>query len=309
MKPIAWTRFAAEALALYAPPLGPRATWWKVKQTLEELAAAGCRSTRDLDPPHVARWLVAHQDRRPASNASILRTARALASYAVMRGYLESNPFDWKSPEKWTRLDREEPEPFDRHLSPQALRRVLDQADRGATDWPGRRLRALAYLLAYTGARRMEVLGLLVADVDQAAGLLEIRTNPRRPLKTRRSAALLAMPATLAAVLAGWIPEAGSVWLVPNVTRSGPWFGGRPGHRPYDQLRDLGRRAGVEGLCFDSFRDTLATSAESLGLGELELQRQLRHTTTRTQRHYRKREVANLRGIAAKLDGLKELPA
>jgi integrase len=47
-------------------------------------------------------------------------------------------------------------------------------------------------------------------------------------------------------------------------------------------------------------RHSWATHAEARGLGELMVQRQLRHTTKRTQKHYRHADEAN---IAAAVGG------
>lgn len=302
---IPFARFRSELLLLYKPPAARQGTYMKVRQALDEFSAAGAHSTRDLTPALIARWLASHEARSPAANASIARHARVICRYAVSQGYLRTDPFDWRSPAKWCRLD--EHNPIDRHLSPDALKRVLNAAESLPADWAGQRLHALVLTLAYTGLRRNEALGLMVADLDFAACTLEIRANPRRPLKTARSAAVLALPAPLWPVLSRWSRLCGSVWLFPNVTRSGPWLSGRPGHRAYDGIRALGESVGVPGLCFDSFRDTLATLAEMLGLGELELQRLLRHSNPRTQAHYRKAEVATATATAAKLAKLREL--
>jgi integrase len=128
-----------------------------------------------------------------------------------------------------------------------------------------------------------------------------VRTNERRPLKTTASAAKIAIPEPLEAVLRDWIPQCECEWLFPGTTRSGPWLSGGPGVRAYDQLVALGERAGIPDLCFSSMRHTVGTLAESWGMGELELQRLLRHTTRRTQAHYRKADLDQIRGIGRKI--------
>jgi integrase len=71
--------------------------------------------------------------------------------------------------------------------------------------------------------------------------------------------------------------------------------------RALDQVRDLGVRAGVEGLTIASFRHTFASLAEGWNMSELELQRLLRHSRIRTQRAYRHELPAVLREAGAKV--------
>jgi integrase len=188
-----------------------------------------------------------------------------------------------------------------RHLSRSELAGVLAQADAEAVDWRGRRLRALVYLLAYTGMRSAEALGLEVGDCDFAEGLVSIRPNRARALKTASSAARLALAAPVVEVLRGWVRECGSPWLFPGLRRRSPWLGGGPGIRAVDQVKALARRAGVPGVTLLCFRHTLATLAEVGGLGELELQRQLRHSSPRTQVGYRHGDLEELKRTAGKL--------
>jgi integrase len=167
--------------------------------------------------------------------------------------------------------------------------------------WRAARLRAVVYTFAFTGARRRELLGLAVEDVDLVASTITIRTNRRRGLKTRKSAARLPIAAQLGQVLAEWISLAGSEWLFPGVRRKAPWLEGPCGDKALDQVKALGLRAGVPGLTLQSFRHTFASLSEGWGIGELALQRILRHTRIRTQRAYRHELPAVLREAAAKI--------
>lgn len=67
-----------------------------------------------------------------------------------------------------------------------------------------------------------------------------------------------------------------------------------PGGRPLDELKAAGRAIGIEDVSFQKLRHSWATHAELRGIGELMVQRQLRHTTRRTQLHYRHADVVNL---------------
>jgi integrase len=303
MRPLAFGRFTDEILALYAPPLRAQATRDKLAQALVELEDAGARSTADLAPPVIARWLALYAHRAPATNHSLLRSIRAASRYARMRGYLDADPFEWRSPADWLGPDATRGEPVDRHLTRDQVAALLQLADleAAAGDWPAGRRRALVYTLAFTGLRKREALGLLVADVDLPTGVLRIRPNARRTLKTRGSAAPVGLAEPLAAVLAQWSPLTGAAWLFPGVTRRGPWLQGGPGVRALDQLRALGERAGIPGVTFQTFRQTLATLSEGWGVGELELQRWLRHTRPRTQDAYRRADLDVLRSTALKI--------
>jgi hypothetical protein len=88
------------------------------------------------------------------------------------------------------------------------------------------------------------------------------------------------------------IAAAEGEWLFPHAYQTGPWLWGRPGHRPLDEVKQLGERAGVAGLTI---------LAEDWGIGELMLQRILRHSTPRTQKHYRHHDAELLHRAAAKV--------
>jgi integrase len=289
-----------EVLALYEPPMRRVATYRKMSQVLAEFGAI-CRRPEDLTPSSVAAWIAAHPGRRPATVESYLRSLRAACTYGITSGVLVQNPFSYRAPSRW--VDWDVPElPAPVH-SAEEIARVLEHADAEAQggDWKAARLRAVVYAFAFTGARRRELLALAVADVDLASGTIRIGTNARRCLKTKSSAAQIPVPATLAAVLEDWIPRCGSAWLFPGVRRLGPWLEGPAGAKALDQVKALGLRAGVPGLTIASFRHTFASLAEGWGIGELALQRQLRHTRIRTQLAYRHPLPEALRDVATKV--------
>jgi integrase len=295
-----WSQFTADVLAVYLPPIRRLATYRKMSQVLGEFADF-CLTTADLTPSAIARWMQVHPERRPETTLALLRTLSAACTYGVLISALEANPFGWRKPTAWVDWDVPELEP-PVHTS-EEIARVLALADQEAAGgaWKAARLRAVVYALAFTGARKREILGLAVADVDLAAGMLTIRTNRRRGLKTRSSSANLPMPAELGRVLAAWMPLTGCEWLFPGATRTGPWLEGPPGLKAIDQVKALGQRAGVEGLTIASFRHTFASLAEGWGLGETVLQRLLRHSNPRTQRFYRHELPAVLREAGAKV--------
>ncbi len=306
--PTPWSRLEAEALELHSPPHRSKGTRDTYRQALREYRlTVHPRTASDLAPIGIGRFVAASSSTRSwRTTHKLLRALRATARYALACGYIRNDPFGFRSPSQWLETSRRNVTEDTRpplHLTPHDVRRLLDQVDAEALcgSWQASRLRALIYTLAFTGARKREVLGLKCNDVDTTARVLWIRTNDRRGLKTARSAAPLALTLELHQVLTSWIPSTGSIWLFPNVTRSGPWLGGGPDNKAIDHVRDLGRRAGIPGLTMLRFRHTIGTLAEAWGFSELELQRWLRHARTRTQDHYRAADIATLQLSASRI--------
>jgi integrase len=263
-----------------------------------------CGRTDHMTPAAIAAWIAAHPDRGDKTRLALLRTLRPLCTYGAGVGYL-TDPFLFRAPRQWlpaSALSIPETE-FPRHRSGAEIRAVLAQTDCEALAgrWESLRLRAAVYTYAFTGARKNEILGSKVADYDLSAGLVSIRGNDRRPLKTAASAARLPMAAELVTVLAGWLPLCGSPWAFPNKFRRGPWLHGPHGNKAIDQVKALGARAGVHGLTILGLRHSFGTQAEGWGWGELLLQRVLRHTTVQTQRGYRHEDLEQLRSAATRI--------
>jgi integrase len=201
-----------------------------------------------------------------------------------------------------------------KHHPQEDIRRVLELLkteigqEQGWPRWRARRLYALVATFAYTGLRRDEALNLHAEDIDFDLRMIMLVERSKR-MKTEKSAQPVPMPAALVPILEGWLehwadgpeglPEC--PFLFPGVTRVGPWNGGPPGHRPIDQIKAAGERAGVQGFTFLSLRHSYATHAESWGLSAAMIQRVLRHTTLGTQKHYRHADVDNMRNA---VDGI-----
>lgn len=299
-----WASFTEEVVSLYARPVRRRGTQKLIEAVLREFSPH-CRFVTDLGPTAIAAWIADHPGRRPESVYSKLRSLRAAVSYAISRGYLRVSPFAYRSARAWSSWEAPElPAPV---CTSAEIALVLHQADVEArtgiwhTRWKRQRLRALLYLLAFTGVRRAEALGLTVADIDLKQGLVRIKSNQGRSLKTRASARCVPISEPLRLVLANWIPQTGGVWLFPGTRRRSPWLGGGPGVRALDQVRELGERAGVPGLTISSFRHTFASLSEGWGIGETALQRLMGHSNPRTQRSYRHELPAVLREAGAKV--------
>jgi integrase len=322
--PVPMARLREELTALYQPPLRAPATLLRLRQTFRLVAElGGVETTADLTPAMLARFIQARTATGEAATTtmSLLRNLRVICGYAADMGYVRVNPFALRK--RWFRVPKAAAER--KHHAREDIARVLDllrvEAGRktGWPQWRARRLYALAALFAFTGLRRNEGLYLTVGDIDLAERIIEIRPRVGGRLKTEASAQPVPIPEPLAPILADWLAHrldtpgtAADVpdgcasrpvrrdcpWVFPGTTRKGPWVGGSPGDRPVDKLRAAGQRAGVEGLTFLSLRHSFATHAELWGLSETQIQRILRHTTTRTAReHYRHADNANLRAM------------
>lgn len=284
---VPYGRFAAEVLAIY--DFRAKKTVAKMRQVLRELVEL-VEDTSGITPAAIARWRKAHPSRAPATVHSLLRSLNAALQIAVSSGYLRSNPLDVK--QLWPDVVRDDDEP--RHHSLAEIRQVLTHLrSQSGFGWHQQRLYALTATVAYTGVRKLEALHLTIPDVDFAARCVRI-VSRRARLKTRASAQPVGLPDELAAILRCWIPKTGAIWLFPGATRRSPWTGGPPGHKPLDRLKAEAQAAGVDGFTFQSLRHSWATHAEIWGLGETMIQRQLRHTSRKTQQAYRHADLANL---------------
>jgi integrase len=302
---ISFSRFEKRVVKQYKPPLRRKATLAKIAQVLREFRPH-CRTTRDVDPDAIADWLRQHADRAPITNRSLLSAFRAACSYGVYKGWIR-NPFEFRRLDDWFSADEIEPddeEPFPHHRTAEEIQAILRLADREALAgaWKAARLRALVYTAAFTGAHKNEILGLRKCDVDLDASVIKIRSHAQKKLKNAARAARIPIAGPLLKVLKAWMRQTQrSEWLFPNAVDR-PWLHGRHGYRALDQVKQLGERAGVEGLTLIAFRHTFATLAEDWGIGELMLQRLLRHSNRRSQRSYRHQDLELMARAIGKVD-------
>lgn len=286
--PVPLPDWAASILALYAPPLRARGTFLHTRQALREFAALdGVATTADLTQANVARFAAASPGRAAATTNGLLASLRAACNLALAGGVISRSPFAGRS----FMLREGEPRPPKFHAR-SAIRRVLARLATDAS-WEGRRLYALATLVAYCGLRRDEALRLRPRDFDLRRGFVFVVA--RRPLKTAASAAPVPIPRAARPVLGRWLSLCGPEWAFPGVRRAGPWTGGSGPHRAVEALKAAASAAGVEGFTFQSLRHSLATHLGThWGLGEIQVKRILRHTTVATQRHYVHPDLVNL---------------
>lgn len=304
LRPIPWAMFSHQVLQLYRPPMRRPTTRAKLRQVLKELGRR-CETTADLTVEVISDYVAEdHAGHSPAYVDGLLRALSAACSYGAhpRRRHLW-DPFEERAVSEWLPGDElEVSDPWPKHRTADETRKVLAEADSRAAlgRWRDLRLRWAVYAWAYTGALKSEILGLERADLDVARGLIRIRSHSGRRLKERARASLLPMAAPLLDVTRGYLEDLernypGCRWAVPHHFGTGPWLSGRPGHRPLDEVRELGRRAGVEGLTILSFRHTLATRLEAEGVPDIIIQRILRHASRRTQLSYRNPDLPAMR--------------
>ena len=224
---------------------------------------------------------------------------QAACSLAQSLGALEINPFVVRKMKAWIRPGRPEVKP---HHTREQIRAVLDlmAADvrerQGWARWRARRLLAMTTLFAMTGLRRDEGLFAWVEDLDLTARVFWVRQRCHR-LKTEASEQPVPFPAAAVEPLRDWLshrldrPPGFKVppavpWLFPNTRLGNSWHSGEHGDRPCERLQAVARRAGVQGMTFQSLRRSLATALEGFGLPQPLITRTLRHTSQRTTREW-----------------------
>jgi len=314
IRPIPFPDFRDEILRLYQPPHRAAATRRQVAQVMREIAALDVKTTADLTPALVARYVESRPPgQSPRTLHGMLRVLRSIANQAVISGVLRVSPFAARRVSSW--VGRMGPPTEKKHYSREEIRRVLTlmgqdvQTTAGWSQWRARRLYALTATVAYAGLRTNEALTLHAADIRLEAryiGLTDRGRDGGYRFKTAGSEQPVPMPEALVPIVGEWLEHRldhpadrplpiDCPWFVPNITRTSNWNGGCPGTKPLDRLHDVARRAGVEGMTFLSLRHSWATHAEYHGYGPALIQRVLRHTTERTaEMWYRHSDVPNL---------------
>jgi integrase len=315
IRPIPFPEFRDEVLRLYDPPHRATATRRQVAQVMREISALEVKTTADLTPALVARYVESRPPgQSPRTLHSVLRVLRSICNQAVISGVLRVSPFAARRVSQWT--GRLGPPMEKKHYSREEIRRVLTlmaqdvQTTAGYAQWRARRLYALTATIAYTGLRAVsEALFLHAADIKLEARFIALADRGRdggQRFKTEGSEQPVPIPDALVPILRDWLEHRldrpadrpiplDCPWLFPNITGSSNWKSGCRGTKPLDRLQDVGKRAGVEGLTFLSLRHSWATHAEYHGYGPALIQRVLRHTTEQTAaKWYRHADLPNL---------------
>lgn len=288
MPKIPFARFAEEVTSVYRSG-NARSTARKIAQALREFAeACAAKSTVDLTPANVAKFVAAVRSRpKPdgssrSSNtvAGLTSFLRSACSYAERRHYVKSSPFGAWAGFDCLSLEAENP-PV---LSLEQIQGVLRSLGREQWTHQSGRLCALAAVYACTGMRRNEALFLRIADVDLKQRLIRVASRPDRRLKRKTAARHVPISENLLFTLRNWIPRCESAdWLFPNRYRSGPWAAAAAGTRPVDRLRQAGVRAGVTDFIPSTLRRSFATlCATRWNVPPAMLQKWMGHTRIET---------------------------
>ncbi len=299
--------FGRELLGIYRSSRRPRtvaklgAVLGELERTLAPPGSGRPALVSDLTTAGVARWQAATgASRGPNTMIGLLGYVRAIVAHAIDGGLLERPP-------RW-RLLRPSRAPAKRAriLAAEDVRRLLAHLRRRApSSWKARRDYALVGLVALAGLRRDEARYLRWEDVRLEEEYIALEGHELRPLKTADSAQAVPICRELASIVRGWRPwvPPDCPWYSPGVDLTGPWVGGRPGHRAIDRLKAAGRAVGIEGLTWQSLRRTWGVHASTRWrLTDREIMRVLRHTEPETsRRHYDGTDLANLRLIAERV--------
>jgi integrase len=294
---VPYATFAARSLALCTPPIRRPATRCKLHQVLGEFGQI-CPTTAHINLDAIAAWLNSRPERAPLTSFSLLRSFARAVKLAAKQELIRLNPFEAMPPSQWFATGALDAPERIRHLTVDQIGLMLKQSAKEAQggDWEALRMACLLPIYAYTGCRRNEALGLMLEDLDLLEGVIWIRPNARRPLKTRAARRRLPMHRRVKQAAMAWIPECRSAWLIPHKGLSGPWLHGRPGCKPLDRVKALGERAGVPGATILAIRHGFATAVERLS-SELLRQRFLGHRSAKTQYGYGHEDLDQLRCV------------
>ena len=201
-------------------------------------------------------------------------------SWAAKRGYVTQTSIT-------KGLDRTIAPPRDRTLSPGELRALGNAIDASAEKTPAAAV--VIRLVALTGARREEIVGLKRTEVDLAGSCLQLGNT-----KTGRSTRPLGNAAVV--VLREWLERNRHPMLV---------FPGERGNRPADlkkAIANIFNAAGLRDARSHALRRTFASIGDEIGFSEATIGEILGHARRGvTSRHYIRRPDAALVAAATRI--------
>ena len=324
-----WDDFAKKYLGMTYPghdlPLKERReaekAWPKSRNTMKREQIAINNFGRIIRPGWCHEITAEHrelfiQSRLPEVGSALsvdaeLRTLRLLCNIMKEWKHRSSNenPFAGRGKasvgNRRKRNMKQEKTPQAKHFARPQIVAILNQADAEAAKeptWEKKRLRVLIYFVAYTGARIKEALHVEWDDIDLDEGIAWLFFKVENALKTEGSEAPFGLPDCLVAVLREWQKERSCTWVFPNSVKK-PWTSGAPGYRPFDQLQEIAKRAGVEHANWKMFRHSFDTHGKGhFGLTREQIKNQLRHSTEETQKHYDHDDLQNLHEAVRNID-------
>jgi integrase len=334
LKPITWSDFKLRYLDTFYPghdkPIEERkqlqAKWSKSYSTLRSERLAMENFTRLTKPVWCHDMTSATRESfvrdrlaevpSPASVDADLRVLRSLFNIMEEWKYRAegTNPFSGRGKatvgvrRKRVKERMQEVGGKQLHYTFEEVKAILAQATKEATEadnktrWAKKRLRALVYFVAYTGCRINEAVHLEWKDINFSKGVAWLFFKVDNDLKTEGSQAPFGLPPRLIEVLGDWEKDKTCPWVFPNNQKK-PWKTGAHGYRPFDQIKELGTRAGVSGANWKRFRHALSTHGKQrFKMTAEQVRAQLRHTTQDTQKHYTHDDLANLRDAVENID-------
>lgn len=248
------------------------------------LPALGTCMIRDVRPLHVYNLIRAKLD-AGLSIQTVVHIRNTVSS--LFRHAKRMQAFAGDNPTEGVRL------PPLVHAEKQAL--TWQQVQAVAEQLP-EDLGALVRVLALTGLRIGEAMGLRWKNVDLDRGTLQVRENFVRgeygTLKSRRSRRDVPLPSLAIAELRHIGPKEAEA----------PVFAGQKSGKPLDQhntarrfLKPAGKRAGCAWVSWHVLRHTASTLADQVGLSVSERQRMLGHASAEMTLHYTHADVDQLR--------------
>jgi site-specific recombinase XerC len=246
--------FASFARHLRALGRSPRTIESYEESFARVIAYTKVTEIKDLTPDLMRRWLVKEQEQTsPGSVGVRYRSARAFLRWLVKEGELDRSPLDAiphpkqvDGPVAVLELDD--------------LRKLIAQTS--GNDWRDKRDKALLMFMLDSGARRGEVTGLQLRDLDLDRGeaLITGKTGTRR----------IALGTASVAALDRWVRARRKL----NPRHDAVWLGDRgplsdEGVRQI--LKRLGRQAGIGNVNPHQLRHTWSHLMRVAGMGDSEM--------------------------------------
>lgn len=238
--------FAAAIVEDYRARGVTRSMVWMVLRVMRIVEEkAGVLLARELEQPDIiSRWDKANPYRNAQSSQSTTKTFYGILRRGRVLGLLHTIPPIPVVP-KVPKGTRDKPPSEADYL------RLMEHLKKGAVAWEGRRLYALASVVALAGIGLAQALRLRVADVDLAGSKIWLSGGAK--LRRMRESAPISvrMDPELRKILAGWIRHTKCEWAFPGARRVSPW--NTEGHsNPLKVLKAAAREAGTKRVTFAS---------------------------------------------------------
>jgi integrase len=269
----------------------------KYRQGLTWLRRAA-RSPDELDRSAVLQMMKRAKDDNIQNETinSVMNPMFAICEWLVAQQRMATNPIDKKK----LRLRIKNPRMRqDKTISNDDLVQILQRADQefihsrcDQERWLSARLRALLYLVCFTGFRKSEALRLRRSRYDGQTLSVLGEDHAHRQAKTMSSERRVPIPDGARLRLNEWLAvldKSGEhQWIFPGIRKDSPWVHGTSGTRALERIQQLAERAQVsQHVTLHNLRHTFATTAiHSAGFTAAQLALVMGHSSTYTQSVY-----------------------